>query len=118
MITVDASQLSVKQITSYDANGRALGHVTGWERTVYGSVTLQRNSSGTVTLRPDRYDFEMHDVLGEPDWGYQLARNVETVGGYLTATFGGLSDLFGLVTGRGPSTPYTTKFVCSPQVVR
>ncbi len=115
-VTVDASQLTVKQTGPFNSRGTAPAHVTGWERIVYGSVTLRRDVSGVMSLLPDKYDFGMHPISAG-DWQYEIPRNIETVLGYAVATFGGITDLFDLAAGKPMATPFTTKFSCSPNVV-
>ncbi len=115
--TVDASKLSVRQIGPYSNDGRALGVVEGPDFLVFGNVTLLRDSTGTITIEAERYDFEMHGA----SWhgGSQtraFARNAETFLGFLAATHGGWTEFWSGLHGGNLATDFTFEFVCSPQV--
>ena len=111
--TVDASQLTVKQTTNFNSNGRAVGVVQGGDWFVHGTVTLQ-NSGGSISIRPEQYNFEQHDVTSVGEF----FRNIETYGAYYVATFGGLSDYLADLTGGNTATDFWFDFACSPTVVR
>jgi hypothetical protein len=116
--TVDASQLTVKQTSNFDSNGRATGVVQGSDWLVYGQVTLQQNPGGSVSIRPDRYNFEQHDVSKYSSPLRGAVRNVETYFGFYTATYGGLTEYWADITGGNHATDFTSDFTCQPTVVR
>jgi RHS repeat-associated protein len=111
--TVDASQLTVKQTTNFNSNGRAIGVVQGDDWFVHGTVTLQ-DSGGSISIRPEQYTFEQHNVTSAGEF----FRNIETYGGYYVATFGGMSDYWADLTGGNNATDFWFDFTCQPTVVR
>lgn len=112
--TVDASQLTVKQLRNFDGNETAPGVVQGNAWLVHGSVTLRQNPDGSIAILPEQYNFERHDVTSFRGF----LRNLETYGGYYVATFAGLSDYWAGLTGGNHATDFSFEFVCQATVVR
>ena len=83
--TVDASQLTVRQTSDFNSDGRARGVVQGSDWSIFGSVTLQQNPAGSISLRPDQYNFEQHNANSAGE----SVRNIETYFGFYAATYGG-----------------------------
>lgn len=111
--TVDASQLTVKQLRDFNSAASAPGVVQGSGWLVHGAVTLRQGANGSISIAPERYDFEQHDVASFRE----LVRNFETYGGYV-ATFGGLSEYWADLTGGNHATDFSFDFACQPRVVR
>jgi RHS repeat-associated protein len=112
--TVNASLLTIRQTNSFNSNGRARGVVQGSNWAIFGSVTLQQNPGGSISLRPDRYDFEQNEVTTAED----LFRNIETYFGFYAATYGGLTEYWADLTGGNHATDFSFDFICQPTVVR
>jgi len=96
-VTVDASQLSVRQ------NGRSTGVVQGasdW--LVHGTVSLSTNQQGGAAIVSEKYSFESHGAFFD-----NPVRNFETIGGKVWATELGLSG----------GMDYMIKFNGTPNVI-
>jgi RHS repeat-associated protein len=102
-VTVDATQLAVRQTGNYGQNGTAPGVVQGGDWFVHGSVTLSKNQQGTITIKPAPYDFELHGAFLD-----HAKRNFETFGGFYLGSYGGIAV----------GTDYLIKYSGSPNVVR
>ena len=96
-LTVDASQLTVKDI------GNSLGVVQGADWLVYGTVNLAQDQQGNIIIQPNMYDFEQHGSF----WDAPV-RNFETYGGFWFGSYGGLSV----------GTDYQINFSGSPNVTK
>ncbi len=85
-VTVDASQLTVRQDIPYFFQGIAPGTVQGsGDFLVYGTVELRLNySNGGVNIGVDRYDFQQHGNF----WDNPI-RNFEAYGGFWEASRAG-----------------------------
>jgi RHS repeat-associated protein len=112
VITVDASQLTVKQVGPMNTRGN--GVVQGADRFVFGTVDLVQDASGTVSIRPNSYSFEPRPV----DSFGKLARNIETYFGFYVATYGGMTEYWANLTDGNFATDYMIKFECQPNVVQ
>ena len=107
-VTVDASKLTVKQLTDFGGpNNTASGKVVGIDDwAVHGSVTLQQKD-GNVRILPGPYDFQPHGSFFNTDLR-TFARNVETFGGFL----------IGSQWGTSVGTDFTINYSGSPNVVK
>lgn len=102
-LTVDAGQLTVKQLSEYGVNGTAGARVTGADWLVHGSVTLSRDSSGNILILPGAYDFQSHGTF----WNSPV-RNFETYLGFYVGSRAGTS----------PGVDYFIRYSGHPNVVR
>lgn len=102
-LTVDASQLRVKQLGEFGPGGTASARVTGIDWLVHGSITLSRDVLGNVSILPGAYDFQPHGTF----WSSPV-RNFETYGGFWLGS--------GLGTSVG--TDFLINYSGRPNVVR
>ena len=104
VLTVDATKLTVRQSRNFGSTGTAPGVVDGaadW--LVHGSVTLNRDQQGNITIAPGLYNFEPHGNF----WDHPI-RNFETYGGFYVGSHGGISV----------GTDYLIKYSGAPNVSR
>ncbi|URA10614.1 hypothetical protein [Thermospira aquatica] len=103
-LEVDIKSLNLDRVKLSDFNkeGKAEIHLEShpwWgldQALVYGTITLELVGSNQYKVRPDKYDFEMHNILNGKGWDEMmrvLMRNVATAGALLIHTpfFGGKS---------------------------
>jgi len=95
-LTIDASKLSVKRITSW-RNGKALGRVQGSEFLVHGTVTLQMGANGLISIKEGLYNFDVKS------WEGNVMRNIETIAAHVYA---------------GSGTPYMIYYSGTPNVTQ
>jgi hypothetical protein len=79
---------------------------------VHGSVNVQRDGNGALSIVGETYRFEPH--VRSQHGGSRLktgARNLETYAGFYVATYGGMTEYFG-----GEATDFNFRYVCAPAV--
>jgi RHS repeat-associated protein len=104
-LSVDASSVDLSKVDINDF--KYLGHSRGAQlffngneyssnndALVYGGITLVYAGGNQVAIKPDYYNFEMHD------WGTSIIRNLGTIGGRISNM-----DILGMRSG------YTINFV-------
>ena len=102
-VTVDASQLTVKQVRNFTGQGLAPGRVQGVnDFLVYGTVELRQGANGHVTVGQDSYDFLPHGSF----WDNPI-RNFETYGGFYVGSH----------VGFNPGTDFKINFSGLPNVI-
>ncbi|QTN27871.1 LysM peptidoglycan-binding domain-containing protein [Rhodoferax sp. AJA081-3] len=79
-VSVDASKLTITLTSQFDASGVAKARVEGYDWLTHGNVSVQLQSDGSVAIRGERYDFEMHTVAQHDGSVLRTAaRNFETI---------------------------------------